>query len=259
MDMPTQKLSHAPLIEAILEVRWQLVEQAPGVATDPKYKILVGRLYDRLASEYPFHEPLPTASMPDEMLSYVIQHRFRLAEGQWPLVQVGPGLVTLNQTQNYTWEDFAERSHRLVDSLYAAYPQASESLVISSLQLRYIDALEFDFSTQDVLAFMGEKLKIRLSFPETLFENTPIQSLPLGLNAWFAFKTHRPQGELRLRFARGKRYQEDALIWETVVQSSAGELPVMPGQFRSWLDAAHAVAHNMFFKLIQGPLEEKLK
>lgn len=98
--MRPEKLTHPPLVEAILEVRWQLQEQVPGVAVDPKYKLLVGRLYDRLSRDYPFHEPLPTASMPDEMLGYVVQHRFRAAEGVWPLVQVGPGLVTLNDPRD---------------------------------------------------------------------------------------------------------------------------------------------------------------
>ena len=80
--MPSQQLSKAPLVEAILEINWKLIEQLPGVAVDPKYKVLVGRLYDRLEPTYSFHEPLPTASMPDEMLGHVVQHRFRSAENR---------------------------------------------------------------------------------------------------------------------------------------------------------------------------------
>lgn len=85
--MSSQKLSKAPLVEAILEMRWKLVEQGPAVAIDPKYKVLVGRLYDRLEKDYPYHEPLPAASLPDEMMGYVIQHRFRPTKDQWPLLQ----------------------------------------------------------------------------------------------------------------------------------------------------------------------------
>ena len=145
VTMRPEKLTHPPLVEAILEVRWRLQEQAPGIAVDPKYKLLVGRLYDRLNGDYPFHEPLPSASMPDEMLGYVAQHRFRTAAGAWPLVQVGPGLITLNDTQDYTWKAFEVRSRQLVDTLYRAYPDASTALQVSSLQLRYIDAIPFDF------------------------------------------------------------------------------------------------------------------
>lgn len=257
--MHSQKLTRAPLIEAILEVRWRLVEQSPGLSVDPKYKILVGRLYDHLAAEYPFHEPLPAASMPDEMLGYVVQHRFRAGEDRWPLVQIGPGLVTLNDTVNYSWNDFEARSHRLLEALYQTYPDAPQSLIISSLQLRYIDAISFDFGRDNILAFISENLKIDFSFPPAIFENTPIQPVPTALNALFTFPTTRPQGNLRLRFGHGKRQDADALIWETVVQTDAHDLPEMPGQFKTWMSEAHTLTHNMFFKLIEGQLEESFR
>lgn len=257
--MVSQKLTHAPLVEAILEIRWQLREGAPGIAVDPKYKLLVGRLYDRLASDYRFHEPLPTASMPDEMLGYVVQHRFRVAENRWPLVQVGPGLVTLNETENYEWEDFETRSHQLVNCLFAAYPDAPQSLHVTSLQLRYIDAIPFDFAGDSIFEFMSKKLKINLDFPSIIFDNAPIQAFPAGLNALFGFPTTDPAGTIRLRFARGTHHNDDALIWETVVQSDGSDVPEMPGGFQAWLAAAHTITHNTFFKLIEGQLEESFR
>ena len=257
--MPSQKLSKAPLVEAILEVHWKLIEQAPGVATDPKYKVLVGRLYDRLEEVYPFHEPLPTASMPDEMLGYVVQHRFRSAENRWPLVQVGPGVVTLNETENYAWDDFEVRSKQLIGCLFAAYPDAPHSLNITSLQLRYIDAIPFEFDRDNIFAFMADKLKINLAFPPAMFQNAPIQSLPVNFSTLFSFPTHDPKGAIRLRFARGRRNEQDALIWETVVQSDGADVPEMPTGFQAWLSGAHTLTHNLFFKLIEGPLEESFR
>lgn len=257
--MPSQKLSKAPLVEAILEVRWKLVEQAPGVAVDPRYKVLVGRLYDRLEKIYPFHEPLPTASMPDEMLGYVVQHRFRVTENRWPLVQVGPGVVTLNETENYAWDDFEVRSQQLIDWLFTVYPDAQHPLNIAGLQLRYIDAIPFEFDREDIFAFMADKLKIRLSLPPAMFQNAPIGSLPVGFNTLFSFPTHAPKGAIRLRFARGARNGRDALIWETVVQSDEADVPAMPAGFKGWLANAHALTHDLFFKLIEGPLEESFR
>ena len=257
--MPSQKLGKAPLVEAILEIRWKLVTQAQGIETDPKYKVLVGRLYDRLEKDYPYHEPLPTASMPDEMLNYVVQHRFRTAEGQWPLVQVGPGIVTLNETKNYAWDDFESRSHQLLKYLFDAYPDAASSLVVTSLQFRYIDAIAFDFDQDDIFKFMSEKLKIHLAFPQAIYENAPIQPRPAALNMLFAFPTTAPQGAIQLRFGRGIKDKRNALIWETVVQSEGADVPKMPEEFAAWFASAHTVTHNLFFKLIQGPLEESFR
>ena len=76
--------------------------QPGSVTVEKKYKILVGRLYDHGVKDYPAHEPLPTASMPNEMLPYTVQHRFRIEDGHKPLVQVGPGIVRLNGIHRIT-------------------------------------------------------------------------------------------------------------------------------------------------------------
>ncbi len=255
--MRPEKLTHPPLVEAILEVRWQLQEQAPGIAIDPKYKLLVGRLYDRLSDDYPFHEPLPTASMPDEMLGYVVQHRFRSAEGAWPLVQVGPGLLTLNDTRDYTWKAFGIKSRQLIDALYSAYPDAPNALQVSSLQLRYIDAIPFDFERADVLRFLADDLKITLAFSPDLFGDVPVNPAPKSLNAMFEFSTENPLGTLRIRLARGKHHDSDAVILEMVLISEGADAPAMPASFATWLDAAHTVIHDTFFEMIKGRLEDQ--
>lgn len=253
--MRPEKLTHPPLVEAILEVRWQLQEQAPGIAVDPGYKLLIGRLYDRLHDDYPFHEPLPTASMPDEMLGYVVQHRFRKAEGAWPLVQVGPGLVTLNDTRDYTWKAFESRSRQLMDALYSAYPDADTKLRVGSLQLRYINAIPFDFTQANVFQFLAENLKITLAFSPTLFTDVPVRPIPKSLNVMVEFSAENPPGTLRIRLARGKHQGAEALILEMILLSEDSDAPDMPAGFAAWLDAAHNVIHDTFFKMIEGRLE----
>jgi len=75
--MPGKDLKNKPLVEAILEVKWELQRLAPGVEIDAHYKIFLGRLFDRVSSVYPEHEQLPTATIPDEIVGQVVQHRFR--------------------------------------------------------------------------------------------------------------------------------------------------------------------------------------
>lgn len=260
MDTIGQKLTHAPLVEAIVEIRWKLEEPQPGLLVDPRYKIFVGRLYDRLAKSYPAHEPLPTASMPDEMLAYTVQHRFRTEAGKWPLVQIGPGIVTFNDTENYSWDNnFEQHASNLMKTLFETYPDAKNSLKISGIQLRYIDAINFNFSDENILSFISEKLKIKLEFPEPFFQDSPIKPNPSGINTIFSFPISNPTGTLLLRFANGTHNNAPALIWETIVKSDDAELPEMPSQFNSWLNSAHDLTHNMFFKLIDGPLKETFR
>jgi uncharacterized protein (TIGR04255 family) len=77
------------------------------------------------------------------------------------------------------------------------------------------------------------------------------------LNAIFEFSTESPPGVLRIRLARGKHLNADALILEMVLISEDADLSAMPDGFAAWLDAAHHVIHDTFFKMIEGQPEEQ--
>jgi len=47
--MTKKILKNKPLIEAIFELRWEFQEPAPGIKTDPHYRIIVGRIYDKVS------------------------------------------------------------------------------------------------------------------------------------------------------------------------------------------------------------------
>ena len=83
--MNGKELKNKPLVEAILEFKWELPAQTTsGIETDPHYRLLLGRFSEKMESDYPFHEPLPTSQIPDAMAVHMAQHRFRASEGGWP-------------------------------------------------------------------------------------------------------------------------------------------------------------------------------
>ena len=123
---------------------------------DPNYKLLPGRIFEKVSKEYPFHESLPTSEMPDEIAGYIIQHRFRKSINDWPLIQLGPGIITLNDTSKYEWNDYRKRIHTLLDVLYATHPQPS-NLILSGLSLRYIDAIGFGFQQEQHFYFLKKQ------------------------------------------------------------------------------------------------------
>jgi len=255
--MIAKELKNKPLVEAILEVRWGLESPVPNTSIDPHYKILLGRLYDRLQEQYPQHEQLPTALMPDEITGHIVQQRFRVAADDWPLVQLGPGILTLNETAKYTWEDFRNRAVSIIDKLYDAHPKVTDLKVID-LQLRYIDAVDFDVTKKDVFGFLNENLKISINMPKSLFTTTGITELPHQFNFITSFMCSEPKAEIRIRFATATR--QDAtpiLLWETVMHSAGDDIPEMPTGFADWLDKSHTITNDWFFKLIKGDLERR--
>jgi uncharacterized protein (TIGR04255 family) len=247
-------LKNKPLVEAIFEVRWELQEPAPGMKIDPHYKILIGRIYDRVRDEYSFHEQLPTATMPDEIAGYVVQHRFRKDRDKWPLIQIGPGIITLNDTEGYVWEDFGKRIRHMVDILFEAYPDADNNLRINWLLLRYIDAVNFNYGEDNIFSFLRKNLKVNIDMYEKLFEETGVGNLPLGFDLRFSFPATKPKGAAHLRFVRGKKKDVDALIWETQVQSIGDDAPKDKDQIIDWGAGAHILTDDWFFKMIEGEL-----
>lgn len=254
--MPSKILKNKPLVEAILEVKWALTSPTPGVQIDSHYKILLGRLYDKVSEQYPEHEQLPTATIPDEIVGQTVQHRFRYGPNDWPLLQVGPGILTLNDTHKYIWSDFRSRSLSAVDKLFEAYPKPSD-LRIESLVLRYIDAVEFDYLKSDLAEFLKEKMKVAISLPESLFASLEVQKHPVFLGLQSVYPCQKPKSQVTVRFSSGQKESRPALLWETLVESKGDDVPPMPKGFANWIDAAHTITDDWFFKLIEGELERR--
>ncbi|MGI6139109.1 MAG: TIGR04255 family protein [Candidatus Hydrogenedentales bacterium] len=252
----TKELKHKPLVEAILEIRWGLEGKFPGSQTDPHYKLLLGRLFDRIISDYPEHEQLSAANWPDEFVGYMVQHRFRVAANSWPLVQIGPGIFTVNSTDDYTWQDFRPRVTAAIKKLFDAHPNVEE-LKITNLVLRYIDAVDFDFNTNNAIDFLRDKLKVDISLPDTLFTDTGVENKPNRFTFQSSFECQNPKGLITIRFATGQNHNSPAVVWETTVESAGVDVPEMPKKFDDWINAAHKITDDWFFKMIEGELERK--
>lgn len=243
-------MKNKPLVEAIFEVWWELKPVAPGVLIDPNYQLLVGMMWGKLQSLYPFHESLPTSAMPNEITGYTVQHRFREGKAEWPLVQIGPGIMTLNDTEKYVWGDFEARIPTLIDALFTGYP-SPQDLHINRVLLRYIDAVEFNYDKSDILTFLSDMMGTDIKMPPSLFSDIGVLEKPLALDLRFAFLSAKPKGAISLRFGRGKKKESDAFIWETTVQSIGDDAPKTVEDILQWADEAHTLADDWFFKLIE--------
>ena len=255
--MSSVELKHKPLVEAILEFKWELPTQtADGIEADPYYSLLLGRFSERLGSDYPIHEPLPAAQIPNNLVTHVPKHRFRTSRDGWPLIQVGPGVMTLNETDGYTWIDFKNRCRQALESLLSAHP-AKEEFKAQDIMLRYIDAVDVDFGQESVFDFLREKMKTNISLPDGLFADDRVKMNPVGFNWQVSFPTDDLGGNATLRFSVGKRNDRPALIWETLVQTAKGRVPPIPDGSMEWLEKAHELTHDWFFLMIDGELKRR--
>ncbi|MBM4017633.1 MAG: TIGR04255 family protein [Planctomycetes bacterium] len=254
--MSAQKLRNAPLIEVIVEIRWRATPEG-----DPNYNLALGKLSDSFQGDYPEYRALSNAAVPAQLAAqmHMVQHQFRASPDGWPLVQVGPTIFTLNETEAYNWEgDFRERANRAVKTLFMVYPNAKQ-LQIDSVLLRYIDCIGFDWEKGCLLAFMEEKLRTKIALPESLFADKALSSRPAALDFTFSFRCQDPRGLVHLRFASGERKGEKSLIMETMVQSTGNDVPPMPDGFGAWLGAAHQITSAWFTRLVEGDLYRRFQ
>lgn len=170
----------------------------------------------------------------------------------------GPGVVTLNDTDGYVWEDFEKRAAKLVDTLFEAYPKP-DSLSVNLLRLRYIDAIDFDYARDSVFGFLRDMLKLRVELLPSLFEATGVSDMPLRLDLRFAFPSTNPKGAMNLRFARGERKGREALLWETTVILRGEDTPKTKNGIAEWASQAHELTREWFFQLIEGDLLERFE
>ena len=129
--MERKILKNKPFVETVFELRWKFQEPALGIKIDLHYKIMIGRIYDRVKDEYPLHEQLPTANMPDEIAGHVVQHHFREGKDKWPLIQIGPGIIALDDTEGYVWKDFQQKLSYIINVLFDTCPDAESNLKIN--------------------------------------------------------------------------------------------------------------------------------
>lgn len=251
-----EELTNKPLIEAIFELKWKLQKFENG-DQDPN-KILAGMLYDKLKKDYPYFEKLAAADLPDEVAAYKVQNRFRVDKEKWPVVQIGPGIITVNDTENYKWEDFEKRIIEVVNILLDIYPNP-KNLIFNSLLLRYIDSID-NFSTENnMFSFLEEKMHTKIELDEKLFEPKGVDINPLGIDFQTTFMSSKPKGAITLRFVRGDIENISKLVLETIFLSLEKDVPNDKDEIKQWLMEAHKLTDDWFFKLIEGDLYERFK
>jgi uncharacterized protein (TIGR04255 family) len=253
---PITNLSNKPLVEVIFELRWGL-EGPPGIAVDPYYQMLIGQFYSAVKADYSFWERLPTAEVPEALAPYTPHHRFRVANNQWPLVQIGPGILTVNDTENYVWDSsFYPRCAALIDTLFNIYPDSNERLRIFEVTLRYVDADEMLGGS--AMEFL-EELKVAVKLSDTLFAGGRINNTSLGVGLSLTYPTIQPKGAFQISFNQGRKNDQYAMIWETKVLSRGSDAPKQPEAIKDWLKNAHETTHDWFFRQIDGDLLEKYR
>ena len=163
------KLANSPLVEIVLELRWNILNKSDL----SKIQYLYGDLYSELKQKYPFRENIVPAEIPMDILINQPVHRFRTGANDYPLVQVGPGIITLNTNdEKYFWETFSEWSDEIISAFLKVFPLDSGVKVTPSVL--FLDFFLFDFQKSNVNAFLNNGFNIK--FDQSFFKTDEFPS-----------------------------------------------------------------------------------
>ena len=249
-------LPKKPLVEAIFEIRWQIRKVADGLHEDPRWRTFLIKFFSEIREEYPEIVELPTTQIPDQLAGYTVQYQYRAGKGQWPLIQIGPGILTVNETAGYKlWEDFRPKIQKALDVLGKVYGNAQSQLQPLRADLRYINAIPFEKQEWSPANFLCQRLHTKVETGPNLFNEIPPEEINLNLT----FPTDTPKGSCLLSFATGTRKGEPAIIWQLTVRSNNNDVPSKLELFENWMNNAHATIERCFLTLTEGELLKSFK
>lgn len=251
-------LLHPPLVEVIFELRYELeVIQENQRMKDHSYPVMYGRIFERLRKELPIVEDLPSSDAHPETAPFAPRHRIRKGKDAYPLVQIGPGVITVNGDKNYSWDNFYPLVLRVIESVIDLYPHESFPLNFIKAELRYVNGIRFDISKESPLSFLAQKLHLHLEPDPDLYERVPIQERPNGLSLNISYPLEEPMGSLAIAATLGQLDSKPAVILQTLVQSFGELVPSDEEGFSFWLEKAHVSASNCFQTLCGGDLMQR--
>lgn len=239
------RLPNAPLIEVIFELRWEIDTKEKL----EKCRFLLGDLYAETKEQYPFREPLVPVDYPIELLLKKPIARFRTKEDDYPLIQVGPGIITLNTTDSsYDWNEYKELAIDVVGKLFKVYKFESDEYI--SLSLKYLDFFPLDFDEEDAFQFFTNNL--HLPIEQRFFEGS---SFPKTLNIGFAYEIE--EDAFVFHASKGNNEGREGVI----TQISYANASLVPNnkEIVSWLDKAHIFVSERFKKMTQGELYDSFQ
>jgi uncharacterized protein (TIGR04255 family) len=228
--------------EAIFELRWALAAPAPDAgAVDPGFELLLGRLFERLRGDYPDLMNLPAAQLPATRSAWAVRHQFRSPGRSWPLVQVGPGVLTLNDAAHFDWSRLGPRVQRGVAELFEAYPTELHTLRPVALALRILDAAPLDAEQTPLLRALQDRLHTSLRLDPALFEDPNDAEKPSALNFSISFPIERLRGHGTLALSTAREASGPLLLWQIEVSSLGDGVPEHPEAIHPWTDLAQEV------------------
>lgn len=236
------KLPKSPLQEVIFELHWDMDYQTNGVKVDAGFDLAQGVFSNLIELKFPIRK----RNLPEQIqIAGVPVHQFWKGENVWPVVQLGQGILAINDTEkNYNWE---ETFYPLIkDSIKILIEAYKGKISFRRISLRYIDAIEL--GEEDLLKFVNSNFEINIG---SNFE-APGELSDIAFSHGYKLKD---ESSLNLLINSGISDKGTrSLLWQSSVhlENSFTEEEVL-----TWTNEKHKVVSSLFKNTITKDFYEK--
>lgn len=236
--------------EAIFEFRWGSQQATPETLPSLDYKLFLGNILNNVKNEYPVTKTLNNAKVPEELANGLVQYQFRKSDSEFPLLQAGPGVFTVNENNFSSLGKFKDVSLKGFDVLYKSYPNHS-TLNSFKLVLNFICGKEFDFAGQNVNDYINSQTRLNITIAPKLLKETGIEGKIKNIEAKLTLNSKNPQGKLVILIGKGKKEKKDALVWNISLVSEFKNITGHKDIIQSWFTRAEKNLNKIAEELVK--------
>ena len=234
--MSDKKLKNAPLQEVIFELKWELALDEQGLPYDPGFDNALGVFAKEVEYKFPIQKQLLPPNSPINT-SNTLTHQFWQNELVWPVIQIGRGILTVNDIEgNYEWaENYRPIVELAVKSFVSSY---KGKLSFNHLSLHYIDAVDVSDDVTSSSEYIAGNFRTRIinDYP------TPGRHGGIDLSQWFNLDDGSLMG-IQIQTAINNRSGSRAIVWATEMRKTGS---IQENEIIDWLDYAHSHCSSAF-------------
>ena len=236
--MRNKRLKNAPLQEAIFELFWDSPTTRGGFKIDREFEFALGKFASNISKDFPIHKRKIPQEAPIKIYGAPV-YQFWSGEVRWPVVQIGPGVLTVNDTdKNYEWDKTYKPSiETAISALLRSYGKPP---AFNKVSLKYLNAVDIQ-DKQRAADFIKTNLQTEL---QTKYQ-VPGQLSALNLNQNFQIEDSLVS--VNIQTANNNLNNSPAIVWiNSVVKTGI----ISEKDLFLWIDKAHSITSDLFVNML---------
>jgi len=246
------KIDNAPLLEAVFEIRWGVIDSTQLKFSKQEETLFPG-IVSANASNEGFNLTEPIAGMPP--FPHQVTTRFRKSPGSSLCIQTGLGIFTVNQiAEGYDWDIFKVD----IENALKIFKKSNDSNIIETLDnatilLRFHDAF-FMNGEESFNDYLLKHFNVVPELPSAFYSNPEIENNVHHIHIKFEIPLADDLGVIAITIINAIINDREGLLAEIVIQTNTNSLA--SDQFdtvkiMNWLAKAHSLQIHTFNTIIK--------